>query len=157
MYNKKEYKEKYILRALPNGVYIWFQFTKYSFQIFKPTKYNLTNISLSNLYQISTIYISIISLRNIFQIYLYPIYASGSISQQSPTWRLIQSTKNFILNDHYIIPIKALHNLNFPTSTHFVNMSAEFFAPSIFSKHISPSSTNLRVKLYRLLMCFVLE
>ena len=61
MYNKIEYRkeneEEYILEAQPNRVYIGFQFTKYSFQRFK--RYNLPNISLSNLYQRYAIYISI--------------------------------------------------------------------------------------------------
>ena len=53
-----------------------------------------------------------------------------------------------------IMPIEVSHNLNVPTSTYFANIFAGFFAPSIFLRNTSPSSTNLRVKWYRLL-CFV--
>ena len=63
-------------------------------------------------------------------------------------------------NDHqYLlctIPIETLHNLIFSTSTHFVNMFSGFFDP-LSSPNTSPSSTNLRVKWYRLLMCFVFD
>ena len=67
MYTKREYREgrKYILRLLSNEVYIWFPFTKYSFNKFSSLRYNLPNLT-----KYLIIYISVTSLRNIYHIYL---------------------------------------------------------------------------------------
>ena len=51
--------------------------------------------------------------------------------QRTQGMKKVNSEKNFILNLS-IIPIEALHSLNVPTSTHFVNMFVVFFARSIF-------------------------
>ena len=71
-------------------------------------KYNLPNISLLNLYEISTIYVSTKSLRNIIYIYIYIYqifyykYASDFISQQSPTWRRSSQPKiSFSIFTHH--------------------------------------------------------
>ena len=57
--------EKYILKALPSPVYIWFHFTKYLIYSIYCTKY----ISIKSLWNIYHIYLSARYLQNIYHIY----------------------------------------------------------------------------------------
>ena len=86
-----------------------------------------------------------------------------SFLQQSPTWRLILICLHTLLMQHNFLichscrPTKVEHNFSLSIVTVFVNISAGFLIPWIFSNFNTSSSSKDRIEWYRRPICFVRE